>query len=264
MRLKNKVAIITGAAHGIGYACTERYAEEGAKVVLADTDDDAGERAAEDLRNKGHEARFVRCDVGERLDVSNLMAATVRAFGRVDVLVNSAGIVGETNYLELDEAEFDRVLRVNLKGSFMAGQMAAKQMIKQIEEREEPGAIINMSSVNAIFSMPDHLPYSISKAGVGSLTKGMALALAPYGIRVNAIGPGSIMTDMLKAVATDKAAMDRLLSRTPLGRIGEPKEVAAIATFLASEDASYITGETIFADGGRLPLNYTMPARPRT
>src|SRR4030095_11003557 len=122
-----------------------------------------------------------------------------------------------------------------------------------------PGAIINMSSVNAVFAIATQVPYSASKGGINQLTKVMALALAPYGIRVNAIGPGSIMTDMLASVNTDKAAKNRLLSRTPLGRIGDPSEIAAIAAFLASDDASYITGQTIYADGGRVPLNNNVP-----
>ena len=134
-------------------------------------------------------------------------------------------------------------------------------MVERIGEGGTPGAIVNMSSVNAVFAIANQVPYSVSKGGINQLTKVMALALAPHGIRVNAIGPGSIMTDMLAGAMDDPEARKRILSRTPLGRIGEPAEIAAIAAFLASDEASYITGQTIYADGGRLPLNYTVPVK---
>ena len=153
------------------------------------------------------------------------------------------------------------MIRVNLKGAFLVGQAAARQMVAQVKAGGAPGAIVNMSSVNAVFAIANQVPYSVSKGGMNQLTKVMALSLAPHGIRVNAIGPGSIMTDMLASVDADAAARRRLLSRTPLGRIGDPAEIAAIAAFLASDEASYITGQTIYADGGRLPLNYTVPVK---
>jgi NAD(P)-dependent dehydrogenase (short-subunit alcohol dehydrogenase family) len=260
MALENKVAIVTGGAKGIGLAIGRRFAAEGARVVLADVNEDAGSRAVEEIGALGA-VRFVRCDVGEAADVENLVAATVQSWGGIDVLVNNAGIVHAADFLEVSEADFDRVLRVNLKGAFLVAQAAARQMVTQVEAGGPPGAIINMSSVNAVFAIANQVPYSISKGGVNQLTKVMALALAPHGIRVNAIGPGSIMTDMLASVATDAAARRRVLSRTPLGRIGEPDEIAAIAAFLASDEASYVTGQTLYADGGRLPLNYTVPVK---
>ena len=152
------------------------------------------------------------------------------------------------------------MLRVNLKGAFLAGQAAARLMVEAVKRGGSPGSIVNLSSVNAVFALPDHVAYSISKGGISQLTKAMALSLARYGIRVNAIGPGSIGTAMLEKVMSDAGARQRILSRTPLGRLGQPEEIASIATFLASDAASYITGQTIFADGGRLPLNYTVPA----
>ena len=258
--LENKVAIVTGGAKGIGRAIAERFAKDGARVVVADLDEDAGSRAVEEVGAHGA-VRFVRCDVGDRADVENLVAATVQAWGAVDVLVSNAGIVHAADFLDVTEADFDRVLRVNLKGMFLVGQAVARQMVVQVKAGGAPGAIVNMSSVNAIFAIANQVPYSASKGGVNQLTKVMALSLAPHGIRVNAIGPGSIMTDMLASVATDKAARHRLLSRTPLGRIGEAEEIAAIAAFLASDEASYVTGQTIYADGGRLPLNYTVPVK---
>ena len=260
MPLENKVAIVTGGAKGIGLAIGRRFAAEGARVVVADVDEDAGSRAVEEIGALGA-VRFVRCDVGETADVENLVASTVQSWGGVDVLVNNAGIVHGADFLEVSEADFDRVLRVNLKGAFLVAQAVARQMVSQVKAGDPPGAIINMSSVNAVFAIANQVPYSISKGGVNQLTKVMALSLAPHGIRVNAIGPGSIMTDMLAAVVSDAAARRRVLSRTPLGRIGRPEEIAAIAAFLASDEASYVTGQTLYADGGRLPLNYIVPVK---
>jgi glucose 1-dehydrogenase len=258
MLLDNKVAIVTGGAKGIGYAIARRFLEEGARVVIADLDDVTGPKAAAELGVFG-KVRYVECDVGERLDVRNMVAATLDAFGDIDVLVNDAAVLVKADFLDLDPADFDRVLRVNLKGAFLCGQAVARHMVERIEAGGSPGAIINLSSVNAVFAIADQVPYSVSKGGLNQLTRVMALSLARYGIRVNAIGPGSIMTEMLETVMTDPAVRHTILSRTPLGRIGEPHEIAAIAAFLASNEASYITGQTIYADGGRLPLNYTVP-----
>jgi NAD(P)-dependent dehydrogenase (short-subunit alcohol dehydrogenase family) len=258
MSLKDKVVIITGAARGIGYACAERFLNDGAKVVLADIDEKGGEKAAAKLAEGNGEAIFAACDVGDGLDVRNLVAETLDNFGCIDVLINNAATLDSAPFLELEEEDFDAVLKSNLRGPFLLGQAVARQMVRQVEEGKAPGSIINMSSVNAVFALPDHVAYTVAKGGLAQLTKAMALALANKGIRVNAIGPGSIMTEMLEQVASDKAIVNRILSRTPMGRFGEPSEIAAIAAFLASDDASYITGTTIYADGGRLALNYTV------
>lgn len=258
--LENRVAIVTGAAKGIGRAVAERLFQEGMSVMLADVDDEAGEGAAATI-GPDDRVRFHECDVSEKLDVRNLLAATLDAFGDVHLLVNNAGILGGGAFLDLTEDDFDRVLRVNLKGAFLLSQAVAKHMVaRQKDGERHPGAIVNMSSVNAVFAIPNQIPYSVSKGGLAQLTKVSALALAPHGIRVNAVGPGSINTDMLATVNRDPAARRMVLSRTPIGRIGEPDEIAAIVAFLASDEASYITGQTIYADGGRLPLNYTVPA----
>jgi glucose 1-dehydrogenase len=262
MALDGKTAIITGAAAGIGYAIAERFVRDGARLVIADVDAVKGEQAEKDLGRLG-DVRFVRTDVSRRLDAHNLVAAALDAFGEIDILVNNAGIVHSADFLDLREEDFDRVLGVNLKGSFLVGQAVARVMVDRVKAGGAPGSIVNMSSINAVFAIANQVPYSISKGGVGQLTKVMALALAPYGIRVNAIGPGSIMTEMLASVNSDPAARARVLSRTPLGRVGEPSEIASIAAFLASDGASYITGQTIYADGGRLPLNYTVPVKDR-
>jgi len=258
MKLDGKVAIITGGARGIGHAIAKRYVTEGAKVVIADVDAAAGEAAA---RTLGETCRFKVTNVGDAEQAQSLISDAVAAFGALDILVNNAGIVHAADFLDLKEADFDRVLRVNLKGAFLVGQAAARRMVEEVKAGRPAGTIINMSSVNAVLAIPNQVPYCVSKGGIAQLTKVMALSLAPYGIRVNAIGPGSIMTDILKSVATDREAKRRLLSRTPLGRIGEPDEVAGIALFLASDDARYVTGQTVYADGGRLGLNYTVAVK---
>ncbi len=258
MRFTGKTVIVTGGAKGIGRACVQRFAREGARVVIADIDAEAGEALAKSLKAAGGEGFFRECDVTHRLDVRNTVQAAVDVYGRLDFLINNAGIVHAADFLDLKEEDFDRVLSVNLKGAFLMGQAAARQMVAQVEAGEAPGAIVNMSSVNAVLAIANQVPYTVSKGGINQLTRVMALALAPYGIRVNAIGPGSIMTEMLAAVATDETARRKVLSRTPIGRLGEPEEIAAIAAFLCSEDASYVTGQCIYADGGRLPLNYTV------
>jgi glucose 1-dehydrogenase len=259
MKLENRVAIVTGGANGIGLAIARRFVAEGARVVIADIDAAAGEAAARVLGDKN--CRFVATDVGNAGSAAEVVEETCCAFGDLDILVNNAGVTHGADFLDLAEADFDRVLRVNLKGTFLVGQVAARRMVAQVNAGKPPGAIINMSSINAVVAIANHAPYCASKGALDQLTKAMALALAPHGIRVNAIGPGSIMTDILKAVATDKNAKRAILARTPLGRIGEPDEIAGIAVFLASKDASFISGETIYADGGRLALNYTVPVK---
>ncbi len=255
MKLKDKVALITGAAQGIGLACAGAFAREGASVMLADRDEKAGREAAAKLREAGHAASFVACDVSRGDEVRAAVAATVGELGRLDLLVANAGIVHACEFLDLKEEDFERVLDVNLKGVFLAGQAAARQMVKQ----GAGGAIVNMSSVNAILAIPNQVPYVVSKGAVNQLTKVMALALAPHGIRVNGIGPGTILTELAKtAVLGNREAERKILSRTPMGRMGEAAEIASVAAFLASDEASYLTGQTIYPDGGRLALNYTV------
>lgn len=255
MRLKDRVAVITGAAQGIGFACARRFGQEGAKVVIGDIKA-KGEASAERLRSEGIEAVFRQGDVGFRDMAEALAPKAVEAFGRIDILVNNAGITHGASFLDLTEEDFDRVLRTNLKSAFLCGQAAARRMVEQ----GKGGVIINMSSVNALLAIPNQVPYAISKGGLAQLTRVMAVGLSPHGIRVNAIGPGTIMTELARnAVMQDENARRTILSRTPIGRFGEPEEVAAVAVFLASDDSSYVTGQTIYPDGGRLILNYTVP-----
>ena len=251
MRLKDKVCVITGAAQGIGEACAMRFAREGAKIVISDVQSDNGEAVAKAIRDGGGEAVFVDCDVSKKSDCDDLIAAAVDAFGRVDVHLSNAAVLVAKDFLDLTEDDWNKTIAVNLTGFFYAGQSAAAQMVKQ-----GSGTIINMSSINAVVAIPTATPYTVCKGGVLQLTKSMALSLAPHGIRVNAVGPGTIATDMGKIMMSNDAARKRVLSRTPLGRPGEPDEIAAVCVFLASDDASYITGETIYCDGGRLPQNY--------
>lgn len=253
MKLANRVAIVTGASQGIGRACAERLLQEGARVMLADIRPE-GEQVAAAL---GENARFFCADVSQKVDVDALIVATLAAFGQIDILINNAGVTHSADFLDLAEEDFDRVLRINLKSMFLCSQAAAREMVKR-----ERGCIINMSSVNAELTIPNQVPYVVSKGGVNQLTRVAAIGLAQYGIRVNAIGPGTILTELAKkAVLGSPEARHTILSRTPLGRCGEPEEVASIAAFLASDDASYMTGQTLYADGGRMALNYTVPVR---
>ena len=257
MQLSGKSAIITGAAQGIGYAIAKRFLTDGARVVVSDINDDIGQKSVEELSAFG-DVRYIHADVGNRLDVSNLIASTMDDFGEIDILVNNAGIVIGGDFLDISEEDFDNVIRVNLKGTFLCSQAVAKHMVQRIEDGGPAGTIINLSSINAKLAIPGQVPYTVSKGGVKQLTNVMAQALAPYGIRVNAIGPGSIATEMLAAVNSNPEAMRKVMSRTPMGRLGEPDEMAGIAAFLASDDSAYITGQTIYADGGRLGLAYTV------
>ncbi len=248
MRLSNRTALITGSARGIGLAVAERLIAEGARVMLSDID-------AATLKDAGGRLNCPTkvADVAQSSEIRDLIGAAVAELGRIDILVNNAGVVHTADFLDLAEADFDRVLSINLKSAFIASQAVARHMVPR-----GTGAIINMSSVNAILTIPNQIPYAISKGGLNQLTKVAAIALAPYGIRVNGIGPGTIKTKLAEVVASDDAQVRKMLSRTPLRRFGETSEVASIAAFLASDDASYITGQTIYPDGGRLALNYTV------
>jgi glucose 1-dehydrogenase len=263
MKLNGKVAIVTGAARGIGRACAERFLGEGAKVAIADIDADALDKTRTALASLG-EVIAIATDVTKRAEVERLVEKTVAAFGRLDVMVNNAGIARNQPFLEIAEADFDAVIGVNLKGAFFGVQAAAKQMIAQNTNGNSTGksggAIINMSSINAILANPSLATYAISKGGMNQLTTIASVALAHHGIRVVGIGPGTILTEMVaNALFSSPDARHAALSRTPMGRCGDPGEIASVAAFLASDDASYITGQTIYPDGGRLVLNYTVP-----
>jgi len=252
MRLQGKVALVTGAARGIGLAIAQTFIAEGARVGLADVLADEVRTLAISLAPA---AVAIPADVGDAKQVRRMVADVVDRFGRLDLLVANAAVHSEMSFLDLTEGEFDRVIRVNLRGTFLCGQMAARYMV----EAGIRGSIINLSSVNAVATHPERVHYAASKAGVAMLTKGMALALAPHGIRVNAIAPGLVRTPTNADLCDTPGMLEPFLMRTPLGRVGEPDEIAKVALFLASDDSSYLTGTTIYADGGRLALNGIMP-----
>jgi NAD(P)-dependent dehydrogenase (short-subunit alcohol dehydrogenase family) len=249
-----QVVVVTGAANGIGAACARLFAASGARLALWDVDAAAAQALAAEL---GRDARAMRCDVSSRADVDAATAATTAAFGRIDVLVNNAGIFRAADFLDISEGDWDAVIAVNLKGAFLVGQAVARAMAQT-----GGGAIVNMSSVNGVMAIPTIASYNASKGGINQLTRAMALSLADRGIRVNAVAPGTIATELAqKAVLGSAEAKERIMGRTPLRRLGEPAEVAAVCAFLASDAASYMTGEIVAVDGGRLALNYTMPPR---
>jgi NAD(P)-dependent dehydrogenase (short-subunit alcohol dehydrogenase family) len=248
--LAGRVCIVTGGAQGIGEACARRFAREEALVVIADIDDARGTALAKELGGL-----YVHCDVGDKAQVDALVAQTVAAHGRIDVLVNNAGIFKAAEFLDVTEADFDAVLRINLKGSFLVGQAVARVMAASGK-----GSIVNMSSVNGVLAIPTIASYNVSKGGINQLTRVMALSLAGQGVRVNAVAPGTIATELAaKAVLTSDEAKAKIMSRTPMKRLGEPSEIADTVAYLASDAASYVTGEIVVVDGGRMTLNYTVP-----
>ncbi len=254
-RLEGRTALITGAAGGIGLGCAQAFAEEGCDLVLLDLDEPRVTAAAKDLAERtGRKVHALACDLADAQAAREAVIKAVGLLGHIEVLVNNAGILAPGDILDAELEDFDRVLAVNLRAPFIVGQAVARHMV----EAKIKGSIINMSSINAVLAIPNQVAYVTSKGGVNQLTKAMALGLAPYGVRVNAIGPGTIVTDILKGVMENDEARHRVLQRTPLKRFGEPGEIGRVAVFLASEDASYMTGQTIYPDGGRLALNYTV------
>ncbi len=254
-RLEGRTALITGAAGGIGLGCAEAFAKEGCDLVLLDLDEPRVTAAAKDLAERtGRKVHAIGCDLADAEATGKAVIRAAALLGRIEVLVNNAGILAPGDILEAELEDFDRVLAVNLRAPFIVGQIVARHMV----DAKIKGSIINMSSINAVLAIPNQIAYVTSKGGINQLTKAMALGLAPYGIRVNAIGPGTIVTDILKGVMENDEARHRVLQRTPLKRFGEPEEIGRVAVFLASEDASYMTGQTIYPDGGRLALNYTV------
>ena len=244
------IALVTGAAQGIGFACAQALAADGARIVLVDINEAGVQTAANSL---GDGALPITCDMGDAEQVNAMFDRVESEVGVASILVNNAGIALPGDFLETTLEQFQKVIDVNLTGTFVALQRAAKAMVKNNIE----GSIVNMSSINALVAIPSIVAYCASKGGVMQMTKSASLALAPHNIRVNAVGPGSIDTEMLAGVNSNPEAMNKVMMRTPLKRIGTAEEVANVVAFLASSKASYITGETIYVDGGRLGMNYT-------
>lgn len=261
MRMKGKRVVVTGGARSIGRACAERFAEEGADVAILDVLADRGETvAAEIAKQYGVVCRFYQCDVGTKAAVDSAIDQVIQAFGGIDVLFSNAGITRRADFLELTEEDWDDVIRINLKSMFLVGQKVARHMV----ERGLGGVIVNMSSSSVRMTMPTIAPYAASKGGISALTTAMSLSLAPFGIRVNAVGPGTIYTELNKDnLLKDVEKRREILSRIPLKRFGEGRDVANVVLFLASDEANYITGETLYIDGGRSGLNYTLPVEEK-
>ena len=245
-----KIALVTGGARGIGRACAEALADDGARVVLADIDEEGATSTADEI---GRGAVGYGVDMSDPEAVTELFDRVEAEIGDVSVLVNNAGIAIPQEFLSVSLEDFQKVIDVNLTAVFLATQRAARTMV----EKGIEGAIVNMSSVNAQLAIPSIVSYCASKGGVMQITKVAALSLAPHNIRVNAVGPGSIDTAMVATVNANPEAMATVMSRTPLKRLGTAREIGDVVAFLASDKASYITGETIYVDGGRMPLNYT-------
>ena len=237
------LALVTGGAQGIGYASAEALLEDGAKIILADINEDAVMAAAEKL---GQGTVAMVCDMGDTAQIDAMFDAIAKNHGPLSILVNNAGVAMPNDMFDTSIEDFKRVIDINLTGTFHAIQRATKMMV----DHKIEGAVVNMSSINAVVSIPTIPAYCASKGGVMQLTKATALALAPHNIRVNAVGPGSIDTAMLAGVNADPDAMAKVMSRTPLKRIGTPREIGDVVAFLASSKSSYITGETIYVDGG--------------
>ncbi|SFU69831.1 SDR family NAD(P)-dependent oxidoreductase [Alicyclobacillus macrosporangiidus] len=234
---EGRVVVVTGAARGIGRAIAEAFAAAGGRVVMADRDVEALERAAADLRRAGAEVAAVTADVAKPEDVVRLMDAAVEAYGRIDTLINNAGVSRWKSPLELTVDEWDEVLNINLRGVFLCAREAARRMRGQ-------GAIVNIASTRALMSEPDSEAYAASKGGVVALTHALAVSLGPYGIRVNAISPGWIETGDYGALRPVDHAQH------PSGRVGRPQDIARACLFLADPDNGFITGENLVVDGG--------------
>ncbi|HAT27887.1 MAG TPA: dehydrogenase [Gammaproteobacteria bacterium] len=256
MRMKGKNILVTGAARSIGRACAERFAEDGGNIAIVDMLEEVGQKTAAEIADQfGVKTAFYKCDVGIKAEVDTTIDQVVEDFGHIDVLVSNAGIQRRGDFLDITEEQFDDVIRTNLKSMYLFGQKVGKHMVAT----GKGGAIVNMSSTSVRMTMPGISAYATSKGGVSALTNAMALSLAPHGIRVNAVGPGTIVTDLSReGLLNDKEMRRKILTRIPMRRLGQARDVAGPVFFLASDDAAYMTGETIFVDGGRSGLNYNV------
>lgn len=247
MRFENKVAIVTGATKGIGEATAKAYAAEGAKVVVTGRTVELGEKVVADIKAEGGDAIFVQTDVSKKASVDAMIQATVDHYGRIDVVVNNAGVNHSAEFFDITEEDWDWVMGVDFKGTFLVCQAAARVMVEQ----GDGGYIVNVSSVMTRLALADQIPYCAAKGGVNQLTTAMSLALIDKGIRVNCVAPGPVMTDLMQRVVHSKEKHDKLMERLPIGYIASCEEIAKTILFMSSDDASYFVGQTVFVDGGR-------------
>jgi len=248
--LKGKVAIITGARRGMGRSHALTLAKAGAKVVVADISLEDCQKVVDEIKSKGGEGLAIKCDVSKKEEVEEMVRKTIERFGKIDILVNNAGIAQFKPFLEMGEEEWDRTLNINLKGYFLCAQAAAREMVKQ-----KSGVIINIASVamgQQGIGFSNLVHYCASKGGIVGMTEALAVELAPYNIRVNAISPGMIETPMIDPVKKDPKMMEAMLARVPMHRVGTPEEVSNLVLFLASDKSSYMTASAVVIDGGWL------------
>jgi glucose 1-dehydrogenase len=239
---------VTGAASGNGRAIALRFAEEGANIVVADVAEAGARETADKIGQLGQRAVVTRTDVRRRTDVDEMLRQALDAFGQVDLLVNNAGVETLVSFLKLAEEDWDRVIDINLKGPYLCGQTVARHMV----ERSIHGSIVNIASINSEVAFKGQAHYVSSKGGLRMLTRAMAIDLAPYGIRVNAVGPGVIDTPMTARSLSTPDVREWMMANIPLKRVGQPRDVANVALFLASDESSYMTGSIVFVDGGWL------------
>lgn len=247
MSLQNKVAIVTGGNSGIGQAIVLELARQGAAVVIDyRSHPEATEALEQEIANLGEQSIGVKADVSKIADLQKLVDVAVNRFGRLDIMVNNAGVETRTSVLDTTEEQYDSVMEINLKSAFFGTQIAAKQMIKQ----GGGGRIINITSVHEDWPMPGNTPYCLSKGGMRMLTRTAGVELAPHEILVIGVGPGAVATPINRGTMEDPAKLKKLDAAIPLGRMARPEEIASVVGFLASQGASYLTATTIFADGG--------------
>lgn len=252
MRLKDKVALITGSSQGIGRAIAERFAREGAQVVINYNRGVAGaEEVLAAVNAVGGRGLIVQADLGKVADIRRLIHTAVEHFGRLDILVNNAGLETHAPFWEVHEDDYDRVLNVNLKGVFFATQA----FVQQLQVRKQRGKVVNISSVHEELPFPNFTAYCVSKGGVKMLMRNLGVELGPLGININNIAPGAIETPINTKLLNDPTKLGALLGQIPLGRLGQPQDVASLAVFLASDESDYVTGSTFYVDGG-LTWNY--------
>lgn len=260
--LTDKVAIICGAGSGIGAAVATLFAREGARVVVADKDEQAGKRTASDITDRDQQAEFVACNCAERLDILNLVASTIETFGQIDIVIFVASVCDDAPFLELHEHTLERAISTNVKAAILIAQAASRQMIQQIEDGGTPGVIVNVAPLGNVYGAADHAAHTIAIGALTEATKAASRALAPHGIRVNQVAHGKVRGASLLPDRGDAEGNARQIERIPLHRYGKAEEVASIVEFLASERSAYLTGEVIHADGGRLEPQLTLPQPP--